>query len=131
MEQDYSQLIELGVSLVTVILTVALLQLKKYLATKTDNELMKGAEDKVINFLVSRIKNQQANVVKGIKEKLADGKFTKDEAKSLLNDIGKSTLNDAKAEINSKVFTIIGKEYMDIDAYLRDKIETVIEEIKK
>lgn len=131
MEQDYSQLIELAVSLLTVIATIALVQLKKYLATKTDNELLKGAEDKVINFFIARIKNQQANVVKGIKEKLADGKITKDEAKALLTDIGKSTLNDAKSEINSKVFSIIGKEYTDIDAYLRDKLETVIEEIKK
>ena len=128
---NYTELVQLVVSIGVILAGMALRALQTYLAAKTESTVLKGAEDKIINYIYGRIKANQVNAVKIINAKLADNKMTKDEAHEALLELGRLAIQDTKANLGKSVVDTIGKHYGDVEAFLRDKLEVAVEDVKK
>ena len=128
---NYTELVQLAVSIAVILAGMALKALQTYLATKTDSEVLRGAEDKVIKYIYGRIKANQVNAVKIINGKLADNKMTKDDAREALSELGRLAIQDTKANLGKTVVDTIGKHYGDVEAFLRDKLEVAVDDVKK
>ena len=131
MDNNYTELVNLAVSILVIVASIALNALKNYLATKTDSDALRLAESKAIDYIVTRVRANKDNAAKIIMAKLADNKITKDEALAALKELGSLAISDTKANLGKTVVDTIGKHYGDVDAYLRDKLEMVVSDVKK
>ena len=129
--ENYNELVQVAVSVLVIFAGMALKALQTYLASKTDNENLKAVEAKVLNYIADRVRANQANAVKIIQAKLADKKITKDEAKEALLELGRLAVSDTKKNLGAQVTAVLEKNYKDVEAYLSDKVEVVVEDIKK
>lgn len=131
MENHYPQLIDLAVSVITVVLSILLVELKKYLASKTQNSILISAEDKALNFLSTLIQSQMATTAKGLKQDLEDKKLTRDEFNVRMAELKENTIKATKEAIGTEVNGIIEKNYGDVTTYLKHKLEAFVDELKK
>ncbi len=131
MKEYLPQIIDIVASLVGILLVMALNALKNYLASKTQNETLKGVEDKAINFLATIIKSQQATFVDRMKKDAADGKITAEEFKAAMKVLAESTVKTAKDALGSEVEGILEANYGDVTEYLKHKLEAIVADIKK
>ena len=131
MENHYPQLIDLAASVITVVLSIALVQLKAYLASKTSSHILQTAEDKACNFLGTLIQSQMATLVKGLKEDAANGVISKDEFNVRMADLKANTIKATREALGNEVTAIIDKNYGDVTEYLKHKLEAFVEQIKK
>lgn len=131
MENHYPQLIDLAVSVITVVLSILLVELKKYLASKTQNSILLSAEDKALNFLSTLIQSQMATTAKGLKQDLEDKKLTRDEFNVRMAELKENTIKATKEAIGVEVNGIIEKNYGDVTTYLKHKLEAFVDELKK
>lgn len=131
MENHYPQLIDLAVSVITVVLSILLVELKKYLASKTQNSILVSAEDKALNFLSTLIQSQMATTAKGLKQDLEDKKLTRDEFNVRMAELKENTIKATKEAIGTEVNGIIEKNYGDVTTYLKHKLEAFVDELKK
>ena len=129
--ENYNELVQVAVSILVILAGMALRALQTYLAAKTDNENLKAVEAKVFSYLADRVRANQATAVKIIQAKLADNKITKDEAREALLELGRLAVADTKKNLGAQVTAVLEKNYKDVEAYLSDKVETVVEDIKK
>ena len=92
--------------------------------TKIKNETVRGVLDKVTDMLVSVVETTSSVFVKQLK---AEGKFN-DEAKKAAF---KMSFDTAKKMLTEESTKIIAETYGDVDEYLTNKIEQLVEELKK
>lgn len=98
----------------------------EFFKAKTNNEKIRSAIDIVDKIVIDSVKVTEQTIKKDLLKASADGKITREEAKTLLL----STVDSAVREIPRDIEKQIVKMTPDINEYINKKVEAVIHDMK-
>ena len=92
--------------------------------TKIKNDKVQAVIGQVTDMIVAAVETTTSTYVKELK---ADNLFSKDAQKEAFN----KTFDAVKKQLTEESAKIIAETYGDVEAYLTNKIEQFVEELKK
>jgi hypothetical protein len=102
-------------TLLVTLISWGVYELKKYVKSKTDNQLFINAVDSIGEAAESSVHDIKVMV----DEMKADGKFTKEEAEA----VKAEALARTKAILSEQTIKVAAKTIADLDSYIAGKIE--------
>jgi len=98
---------------------------------KTSNKLIKKAIEEAEKITLTTVNAIEESVIIVSKEKLADGKITKEEYKEILLKAKEAALNSLTKQIGDPLKKVMGSTIEEIKEFLSNLIEKKISEVKK
>jgi len=101
--------------------------------------IKKYAKNKMVSFAIEKARDASFYivevcyqcVVKDAKEALADGSISKEEYVKILSDVKDVALKALMKKLGKPILDLIQGKFLDVEKYLNDLIEDVIDEAKK
>lgn len=124
MEGIYLQISLIAIGVLMAVLPILASVGIKFLKTKVDNKYVKEVLDLLEVALRKRMESTGDSIVKGLKEKSADGKLTVDEAKEVKNKVVQEAKDDVKKMVVDKL-----KAVETLVDNLDEKLEKRLEEM--
>lgn len=113
-----------AIPVVTTYLCKWLTSLSENNKTKAKNEKTKAVLEQIKDMIVSAVETTTSTYVKQLK---ADNIFSEEAQKEAFN----KTFEAVKKQLTEESQKIIAETYGDVEAYLTNKIEQFVEELKK
>lgn len=109
-------------ALVTGLVSLALISVKKYVTAKTGNALVENALTRITNTTETVVASLTQTVAQGLKEAAADGKLTKDDSERL-----KAMAHTAiMAQLPAVIKTHAALGITDLEQFVASKIEQAV-----